>query len=381
MLEPIHPFPARMAPEIAFEFLADLRPNSLILDPMCGSGVALRVAAERGHQPIGTDTDPLAVLMARVWTEARAHKRVPMYAEEIVDLAHSIRTTQIPWHCDETQQFARFWFARRQRHALARLALAIFNTRNTIPSYVTRALQLALSRLIITKTRGASLAWDVAHSRPHRVKTADENEFDVMTEFLKSSASLAAKLRNNRTEWNCSVKMSDARQLLLDSGSVDAIITSPPYLNAIDYLRGHRLSLIWLGFSIRDLRRIRSRSIGTEVVQRRRLGNFHDSRIPDRGTLNLVDQYINDIGSLMRELKRVAKPRAKICVITANSTIRAYEVRTNTLVQAVAAGAGLHLIDEKIRRIEMSKRYLPVKTQNPALLSRMMEEHIQYFAA
>src|SRR3712207_7608036 len=43
-----------------------------------------------------------------------------------------------------------------------------------------------------------------------------------------------------------------------------AAITSPPYLNAIDYLRGHRLSLVWLGYRIGDLRLTRAVSIGAE---------------------------------------------------------------------------------------------------------------------
>jgi len=94
-----------------------------------------------------------------------------------------------------------------------------------------------------------------------------------------------------------------------------------------------------------------------------------------------MDQYIYDIATLARELKRVAKPRAKICIITANSTLKGYEVPTDKLIQAAAAGAGLKLISETVRSIPKKHRYLPVKTGNIALKSRMMEEHIQYFVA
>jgi DNA modification methylase len=67
-LKPIHPFPARMGSEIAFNAIKDLPPNSKILDPMSGSGTVLRVATEAGHKAVGFDLDPLSVLMARVWT-------------------------------------------------------------------------------------------------------------------------------------------------------------------------------------------------------------------------------------------------------------------------------------------------------------------------
>ena len=39
---------------------------------------------------------------------------------------------------------------------------------------------------------------------------------------------------------------------------------SPPYLTAIDYLRGHRLALVWFGSGILDQRSVRAGSIGAE---------------------------------------------------------------------------------------------------------------------
>ena len=66
----IHPFPARMAPDIIDEFLAQTSPDAILLDPMCGSGTVLRKAAQFGVSAIGLDTDPLAVLMTRVATRS-----------------------------------------------------------------------------------------------------------------------------------------------------------------------------------------------------------------------------------------------------------------------------------------------------------------------
>ncbi|MEI2740567.1 MAG: hypothetical protein V9F01_17470 [Chitinophagaceae bacterium] len=61
------------------------------------------------------------------------------------------------------------------------------------------------------------------------------------------------------------VQLGDARNLKeVDDKSVSAIITSPPYLNALDYMRGHKLSLVWLGYRIDDLGEVRSNSIGVE---------------------------------------------------------------------------------------------------------------------
>ncbi len=67
-LTPYPSFPARMAPEIGLDSLSSLPKGAGVLDPMSGSGTVLRASVEAGHDAIGIDSDPLAVLMSRVWT-------------------------------------------------------------------------------------------------------------------------------------------------------------------------------------------------------------------------------------------------------------------------------------------------------------------------
>jgi tRNA G10 N-methylase Trm11 len=63
---PIHPFPARMAPGIALEALGQGDRPLRVLDPMVGSGTVLAVARAKGHRAYGVDLDPLAVLLSGV---------------------------------------------------------------------------------------------------------------------------------------------------------------------------------------------------------------------------------------------------------------------------------------------------------------------------
>src|SRR5207237_5625242 len=81
---PIHPFPARMAPGIALEALGESRRQLRVLDPMAGSGTVLAVARSKGHRAIGIDLDPLAVLLAGVWTRTVDAERVNEKAAEVL---------------------------------------------------------------------------------------------------------------------------------------------------------------------------------------------------------------------------------------------------------------------------------------------------------
>ncbi len=79
---PIHPFPARMAPGIALEALGQNEGALRVLDPMAGSGTVLAVACSKGHEAIGIDIDPLAVLLTRVWTRPINANRIRSRAYE-----------------------------------------------------------------------------------------------------------------------------------------------------------------------------------------------------------------------------------------------------------------------------------------------------------
>jgi hypothetical protein len=259
----LHPFPARMAPSIATDTLAREAGSAArltVLDPMCGSGTVLTAAIEAGHHAKGLDLDPLAVLMSRVAIGKLDTDALIGAAAQAVTDARRLRRTYGPWNDSETHAFADYWFGSSQRHQLVRLAASI---NEAGPTEVRHALQVALSRTIVTKEPKASLARDTAHSRPHKV--LDSSDYDVYEGFLASCSRVAALLATRTMRGRGHVDSGDARSMRsVQSASIDRIITSPPYLNAIDYLRGHRLALIWFGYTLGELRRIRASAIGAE---------------------------------------------------------------------------------------------------------------------
>jgi DNA modification methylase len=364
---PIHPFPARMAPEIALAQFTSLAPNSVVLDPMAGSGTVLRMAAEQGHRALGFDLDPLAVLMARVWTTPIDAEELRAAATELVTRAKAMQADKVvlPWiDTDrETRDFVDYWFGQEQQGDLRRLGCALFG----IEGLLGDALRIALSRTIITKDRGASLARDVSHSRPHRVW--ERNNFAVIEGFLRSVRRLARQLEDQPPPGNVRAEVGDARRLTaVAAESIDAVVTSPPYLNAIDYLRGHRLALVWLGHRVGDLRAVRSDSIGAE----RRPDRKSDAAVarelcaalepldglPDLERL-MVERYVLDLDAVMAEVRRVLRCGGKAVLVVGNSCVRGVFVKNAAAVSAVAKRLDLRLEYEVERDLPPNRRYLP----------------------
>ena len=122
----LHPFPARMAPDIALRAFSFLPSNSIILDPMCGSGTVLLEAARNGHDAIGFDVDPLAVLIARVRSRPLDPAVLMRMSSRLVDRALQLDPDEItlPWMDEdpETRLFVDYWFAPNQQQTLRSLA-------------------------------------------------------------------------------------------------------------------------------------------------------------------------------------------------------------------------------------------------------------------
>ena len=384
-LVPIHPFPARMAPELASRSLATVPEGGLVLDPMCGSGTVARAAVEAGLRCVGTDVDPLAVLMARAWITPVDPEEIRADAEQVLREAAQLddRETERPPDA-ETARFISYWFAPRQETELARIATVLWRREGLTND----ALAVALSRMIVSKEMMASLARDTSHSRPHKV--ASRNDFDVPSGFRRSARYVAGRLAPERIAGRADIRQADARVLAgIDDASIDLVLTSPPYLNAIDYLRGHRLALVWLGHKLSPLREIRANSVGTEralrqtaVLQdpRRFVDDFDSSRITSRH-LGWIRRYASDMSAVFRRLRRVIKQTGRIVMVLGNSFLRGATVDNARLIKELAEGAGFRLQNRDEREIPARRRYLPPPSAGGggALDSRMRTETVLTF--
>ena len=392
--DPVHPFPARMAPEIALDVISGCRESLRVLDPMCGSGTVLAVARSRGHRAVGVDLDPLAVLTSKVWTTTVDAELLREQAATALSRARylfgSVRTRDAyPPNADaETQRFVRYWFDPYARRQLSALALAIQEVQN---DETRNALLCAFSRLIITKQSGASLAMDLSHSRPHRAFTRAPAEPFSKFLFAVDRVAKGCVDGNVRSPGPAAyVHHGDARSLVLADDSIDLVLTSPPYLNAIDYFRCSKFSLIWMGYSIRELRQARAVAVGTEVGKD--AGNDRElqgilaalelkPRLPARQEAVLV-RYIDDMRGVVGEAARVLAAGGKAVFVVGENTLRGTFIPSSQMVEQVANVAGLWRTDRRSRELPPNRRYLPpplTQSKPAALNARMRREVILTF--
>lgn len=381
-----------MAPELAIRALRHLPKNSRVLDPMVGSGTVLRHAAALGHIAIGRDLDPLAVLMTRVWNTSFDPNKLQLRFRLLRKRANELpATVDIPWidEDEETRAFVNYWFAERQQESLRKIAFVLADLARSKRTRDAELdiLRLALSRIIVTKDQRASLARDTSHSRPHRVTL--ESDYDVWTGFEQSVRRIQSLLEQFPPQGCVEISTGDARDLDLANSSVDLVLTSPPYLNAIDYMRGHRMSLVWLGHSLSGLRTIRSTSIGAE---RRPDVNsttslFDEIRYDMCANANLtikhaamIARYAEDAYHMMSEVSRVLRSKGRAVLVVGNSCLKGSFIKNSAGIARAAKMVGLKLVHDVERNLPDQNRYLPIPSQSHMPLGgRMRTESILTF--
>lgn len=377
-----------MAPDLALLPLENLPVGSTVLDPMMGSGTVVRHALDAGHDAVGCDLDPLAVLMSRAWTTSVSDDDIGTVLAQVLALVACENDTVpvLEWQGDaETAGFVDFWFYEAQRADLARIANALDTLgRTALPlghAAALDVLRVAFSRIIITKEQGASLARDTSHSRPHRVATA--SDYKVIPNFERSVTQLRKRLLAAPPIGSARVDQGDARALSIPDASVDAVITSPPYLNAIDYMRGHRMSLVWLGHSVPALRNIRSSSIGAErsadahnrAVDVARVACAMRGDEPLSGRLEgVIERYALDLIGMTSEVHRVLRPGCKATFVVGNSCIKGAFINNATGVATAAERAGMAVVERRERSLPAASRYLPITGES--LSKRMRSETV-----
>ena len=171
----------------------------------------------------------------------------------------------------------------------------------------------------------------------------------------------------------------------IKDSSVDLVVTSPPYLNAIDYLRGHKLSLVWLGYRVEELRQVRSNSIGAEksieflptndtlTIESSMLGLSE----PTRRLRHIVSRFAFDIHRLLGEIRRVLSDGGKAVFVVGDNCLQNLFISNSAGIRKAAEINGFRLESQETRELPLTSRYLPVT--GASLSKRMRLETVLTF--
>jgi DNA modification methylase len=389
----LHAFAAKFPPQLPRVFIEGLtQRGETVMDPMMGSGTAIVEAFLCGRRAVGFDIDPLALMICRVKThpvdllEATwAGKRVVSSAIKLLQRASRLEPAMRERFSPASLEFINYWFAKQSQRELMALLLAI--EREHLAQPLVDFLKVVFSSIIITKSGGVSLAYDLAHTRPHLLEGKPyKDAVKVFEVRLSKCAALLSQLPSNGKD--VEIQQHDCRRRLpLADDSVQLIVTSPPYANAIDYMRAHKFSLVWFGEDIRALSALRSTYIGSEKMGVPESLDLPASVCRAVDKLQAVDgkkgrvlaRYFADMRLALSEMFRVLEPGRCCIVVVGPSTMRGQTIKTHELLGDVGNDIGFQTVDIAERKLDRDRRMLPVafrRNHDSQIESRMHEEYI-----
>jgi DNA modification methylase len=248
-------------------------------------------------------------------------------------------------------------------------------------------LELAFSAIVITKSGGVSMARDLAHTRPHRVD--DKTPRSAIAQYryrLKKNIQSLTELVDGTGK--VILLEGDAQSLTLKDNSVDLVVTSPPYAsNAIDYMRAHKFSLVWFGYSIKELSLLRRQYIGGESLIDVQLLAMPDypaqvlAKIArrDEKKARVLHRYYSEMTKCLAEMYRVLKPGKAAIVVVGTSTMRGLDTETQTCLGKIGEDLGFDLVNIAVRKLDRDKRMMPARRNalpNSQIEERMHEEYV-----
>jgi DNA modification methylase len=367
-------YPAKMIPHMARFLIEKIsEPGHVILDPFCGSGAVLTEALLCRRHAIGVDINPLATLIAETKTR--------VYDPDTLDRQREWLLEEFQCCCKPHQYDypnASYWFTPATLRKLGAIKRVIDeNLSNFEPEY--SGFWRALTATIV---RACSKA-DTRGPKPFISKRARERRcgrhFDPFKifeskarEWISIEREFEDRMRNNGHTYESRVLEGDTRALssLLPDQQVDAIVTSPPYVNAQDYYRASKLELFTLGITPPEkLKELSRQLVGSDRIHAEQslvcdtmpscLAQElrDDLAVRNRKNACVFAKYVLDMSVCFGQIHEVLRDTGHCAIVSGYNLISGIAVPTHEVLSELACDAGFELIDSYVDKIR--DRWVP----------------------
>jgi DNA modification methylase len=304
----LHQYKGKFYPQLAKSLinLAGLQDGERILDPFCGSGTTLLEGYLNGLVSYGCDLNPLAAKIARAKVGI-LELNPELITESIETLVEKLKAA--PSHLPkDTDQFGSeafdeilSWFPQPVVWKLNWVLRAI---RSVSAGILQDFLEVILSSIIrdVSQQEPDDLR---IRRRKQTIEDADVlglllQRLEIMHERLVSFWSIRGY--SPYRFWKSTVMAADARErssfemMGLGPGSIDLVLTSPPYATALPYIDTDRLSLlVLLGMTATDRRPLEQHLTGSREITASERALFEAELSRDNSLPASVSAFLRDL--------------------------------------------------------------------------------------
>ena len=389
----IHAYAASFGADFAHDVIHEYTDKgSLVLDPFVGAGTTVLESVLSSRDAIGIDVDPIACKVSRVLT---SRFDVPYLVAATEDLRERLRTFELllasdpaafqnlspggafklgsAEFCVPSVPSIAFWFDPSHMATLSVIRKVVSQEENPL---VRQTFEVAISSCIIRKWPNTlSYAMDIDHSRPHRPNTLKAqsipDQFGLYYRVLDRVKNTVLDIQVGLGSVESSARILEGSSTFLlqelDSNSIGFVLTSPPYLNAIDYPRAHKFSQWWL--SPEEAPLSRSEYIGLRQSKANETGEDSIFQNPvlcelfahfrNTPVYKSILCYVADLTAVIKQLHRVAEGRGKVAFVVANNVIGGAVFPVSAIIEELLRSIGFLCVEVTPRTIKRTRRRYP----------------------
>ena len=304
----IHPYKGKFYPQLAKALmnLSGVKSGNSVLDPFCGSGTAILESYLNGLQAFGVDMNPLAAKIARA--KVGVLELSPDIVREVIGTLLS-RMEAPPTRFGREEDYfdpdcleeIRRWFPSA---VVLKLGWLLGEIRGVSEGVMRDFLEVVLSSIV----RDVSQQ-DPSDLRIRRRKTAIEDadvfglyvraldgQYDRIERFWSVRGYAPSQFCEAQVGEGDSRKISSLKQLGIQNGGIDLILTSPPYATALPYIDTDRLSILLLfGMDASTRKPVEYGLVGSREITTRERKALEDSLGTAEEVPSAVNEYLHHL--------------------------------------------------------------------------------------
>lgn len=335
-----------------------------VLDPFMGSGTTAIEAVRYANSVHGVEVDPYARMIASVATRRYSEGELREISFLVSEVERAFESQLIDDDLKPRLANIEYWFGDKNFVDLLKLKSAIFELSDDGKN---REFLLAAFGDII---RACSKA-ERQSLKPYISKKYEKKPKGVLDEFLRiapkyiEAVAQSCEHKSDEIVW----EGFDATSFNV-SKSVDLAITSPPYINAMDYTRCIKLESAWIG-TTNDaaLKTVRNAQLGERVRRNREIQEdfvysisrqyFAELEKIDEARFNTAVVFFDDMRRNLKSVFRALRPGGFYYIIVGNSRIRGVDVSTHQVIADIAVQLGYNWDKYFLYRIRDHRTSIP----------------------
>ena len=363
----IQGFSASFVQSILDQYKDDYK-SPVILDPFAGCGTVLTQSKLNGYQSIGTELNPLLQFISDI--KVKSWDVAPELLNETFSSIPKNLRTPAPEFLKSENQFNKGVLRNLE---LLKGGIDSILTKTREQTKVKNLILLAFSSILVdcsnlkrTPCLGYWKNKKIADNAPwilmeHKIQDICKDLEGLQVKYKKNIFVESKVLLANAMEY---------RHKYL----FDLIITSPPYMNGLDYVMNYKIEMAWLGFTkeAKDAKRVKDSLVVCDNVSKGLIKEFAQSNsnytnswieeikanieenIKRRGNYRrndmpyIVHKYFDDMYKVMNAVTNSLRANGRFILVVGDSLIADVYVPTDLLLAKIATELGLTI--EKIEK-------------------------------